>query len=226
MYDIKELSKMSQEDLLAIAQKLNISKAKNFSTEELIYEILDEQAKQGSLKNEPIKKPLVQRQKKQRINKPKEVQKVGVSSKVEASPGEVSKSEPHKNEDSQAAVPSDKTVPSSSLKMEISNAEAANRETSSSSKKRGRKPTVVKVPEQTKAKQETEQKNQVKTASETAISEKPQKETQPAPQPVQHHQQGQHVQQFQNKQQNQYPQQTGRVQHNQQQQQNGQQQQN
>ncbi|HBZ35360.1 MAG TPA: transcription termination factor Rho [Rikenellaceae bacterium] len=222
MYDIKELSKMSQEDLLAIAQKLNISNAKNFSTEELIYEILDEQAKQGSLTNQPIKKPLVQRQKKQRINKPKEVQKVVVSSKEEASPAEVPKLEPHKNEDSKAEVSSDKTVPSSSSKMEISNAVAANRETTSSSKKRGRKPTVVKVPEQTKAKQEAEQKNQVKPASEAAISEKSQKETQPAPQPVQHHQQGQNVQQYQNKQQNQHPPQNGQVQHNQQPQQNGQ----
>ena len=70
MYDIKELSKMSQDDLIAIAQKLNISKAKSFSTEELVYEILDEQAKQGSITNEPIKRPLVQRQKKLRIEKP------------------------------------------------------------------------------------------------------------------------------------------------------------
>ena len=64
MYDIKELSKMGQDDLIAIAQKLNISKAKNFSPEELVYEIFDEQARQGSLSNEPIKRPLVQRQKK------------------------------------------------------------------------------------------------------------------------------------------------------------------
>ena len=228
MYDIKELSKMSQEDLLAIAQKLNVSKAKSFSTEELIYEILDEQAKQGSLTNEPLKKPLVQRQKKQRINKPKEGQKVGVSSKVEESSAEASKLELHKNEDLRAAAPSDKTVPSSSSNTEISNTETANKETSSSSKKRGRKPTVVKVLEQPKAKQETEQKNQVKTESEIVISEKSQKETQSAPQPSQHppqaqgQAQAQHVQQYQNKQQNQYPQQTGRVQHNQQQQQNGQ----
>jgi len=68
MYDIKELSKMSQEDLIAIAQKLNINKAKNFSKEEIVYEILDEQAKQGSISNEPLqKRPLVQRQQKQRM---------------------------------------------------------------------------------------------------------------------------------------------------------------
>ncbi len=68
MYDIKELSKMSQDDLIAIAQKLNIGKAKNFSKEELVYEILDEQARQGSISNEPLqKRSLVQKRPKQRI---------------------------------------------------------------------------------------------------------------------------------------------------------------
>jgi transcription termination factor Rho len=56
MYDILELSKKSHEDLLAIAKELNISKAKNFSKEELVYEILDEQAKIGSKSSEPIRK--------------------------------------------------------------------------------------------------------------------------------------------------------------------------
>ena len=56
MYDILELSKKSHEDLLAIAKELNISKAKNFSKEELVYEILDEQAKIGSKSSEPIHK--------------------------------------------------------------------------------------------------------------------------------------------------------------------------
>ena len=47
MYDITELSKKSQEDLIAIAEQLNIAKTKNFSKEDLIYKILDEQAIQG-----------------------------------------------------------------------------------------------------------------------------------------------------------------------------------
>ncbi len=47
MYDITELSKKSQEDLIAIAEQLNISKPKNFTKEDLVYKILDEQAIQG-----------------------------------------------------------------------------------------------------------------------------------------------------------------------------------
>lgn len=47
MYDITELSKKSQEDLIAIAEQLNIAKSKNFSKEDLVYKILDEQAIQG-----------------------------------------------------------------------------------------------------------------------------------------------------------------------------------
>ena len=63
MYDILELSKKSHEDLLAIANDLKISKAKSFTKEELVYEILDEQAKIGSKSSEPIsKKPLVRRE--------------------------------------------------------------------------------------------------------------------------------------------------------------------
>lgn len=54
MYDILELSKKSQEDLFAIANELNISKFKNLSREDLIYEILDEQAKVGSLSGDPV----------------------------------------------------------------------------------------------------------------------------------------------------------------------------
>ena len=66
MYDILELSKKSHEDLIAIAKELNISKAKNFSKEELVYEILDEQAKIDSKSSEPIrKKTLVKRAPKQ-----------------------------------------------------------------------------------------------------------------------------------------------------------------
>ena len=59
MYDILELSKKSQEELIAIATNLKIAKAKNFSKEDLIYEILDEQAKIGNL---PIKRPVVKRE--------------------------------------------------------------------------------------------------------------------------------------------------------------------
>ena len=45
MYDILELSKKNQEELVAIANELKIAKVKSFSKEDLVYEILDEQAK-------------------------------------------------------------------------------------------------------------------------------------------------------------------------------------
>lgn len=73
MYDIHELSKKEQEELIAIADGLKISKAKNFSKEDLIYEILDEQAKIGSKSLEQPARPVVKREKKpQRVAKPKE----------------------------------------------------------------------------------------------------------------------------------------------------------
>ncbi len=66
MYDIQELKEKSQEELLSIAKELNISKAKNLSQEDLIYEILDEQATLGSKTSEPIKRPSVKRVTKKR----------------------------------------------------------------------------------------------------------------------------------------------------------------
>ncbi len=54
MYDIIELNNKSLEELIVIAEKLNISKIKNSSKEDLIYKILDEQAIQGV--NSPIQK--------------------------------------------------------------------------------------------------------------------------------------------------------------------------
>ena len=63
MYDIQELSKKNQEELVAIADNLKIAKAKGFSREDLIYEILDEQAKVGSLSSEPpIRRPVIKRE--------------------------------------------------------------------------------------------------------------------------------------------------------------------
>ena len=72
MYDILELSKKSHEDLIAIAKELNISKAKNFSKEELVYEILDEQAKIDSKSTEPIRKKSMIRKEVKRQSPPVE----------------------------------------------------------------------------------------------------------------------------------------------------------
>lgn len=63
MYDIQELSKKNQEELVAIADNLKIAKAKSFSREDLIYEILDEQAKVGSLSTDTsIRRPVIKRE--------------------------------------------------------------------------------------------------------------------------------------------------------------------
>ncbi|PKP05575.1 MAG: transcription termination factor Rho [Bacteroidetes bacterium HGW-Bacteroidetes-5] len=73
MHDILGLSSKSQEDLIAIANELKISKAKGMTREDLIYEILDEQAKVGSNSTDPLpKRPVVRREPKNRksvINK-------------------------------------------------------------------------------------------------------------------------------------------------------------
>ena len=59
MYDIKELSNKGLDDLFAIAEELKLSNFKKFSKEELVYEILDEQARVGSKSGTPliVKKP-------------------------------------------------------------------------------------------------------------------------------------------------------------------------
>ena len=69
MHDILGLSSKSQEELIAIANGLKISKAKGMTREDLIYEILDEQAKVGSNSTEPLpKRPIVRREPKNRKN--------------------------------------------------------------------------------------------------------------------------------------------------------------
>lgn len=68
MYDILELSKKNQEELIAIANELKIAKVKSFSKEDLVYEILDEQAKVGSKSiDRPVRRPVVKREPKVRM---------------------------------------------------------------------------------------------------------------------------------------------------------------
>ena len=55
MYDIIELKSKSFEELLAIAEKLDISKPKSYSQDDLVYKILDEQAIKAA--EQPIEKP-------------------------------------------------------------------------------------------------------------------------------------------------------------------------
>ncbi|MGE0091710.1 MAG: transcription termination factor Rho [Bacteroidales bacterium] len=85
MYDILELSKKSQEELVAIANDLNIAKAKSFSKEDLVYEILDEQAKVGSKSSEgPIRRPVVKRE--PRGRQPKKVEAKAKDNQKEKQP--------------------------------------------------------------------------------------------------------------------------------------------
>ncbi|MCI1733328.1 MAG: transcription termination factor Rho [Bacteroidales bacterium] len=69
MYDIIELKAKSLDELLAIADKLNVAKAKSLSQEDLIYKILDEQALQAA--DKPIERP--KRKPRERITKSKSV---------------------------------------------------------------------------------------------------------------------------------------------------------
>ena len=55
MYDIIELKSKSFEELLAIAEKLDISKPKSYSQDDLVYKILDEQAIKAA--GQPVEKP-------------------------------------------------------------------------------------------------------------------------------------------------------------------------
>lgn len=104
MYDILELSKKSHEDLIAIANELKISKAKNFSKDELVYEILDEQAKIGSKSSEPIgKKSVVRREPRARKGKDNKQQQ---SKQPDKQPDK----QPEKQPDKQAEKQPDKHI--------------------------------------------------------------------------------------------------------------------
>ncbi|MBQ1748097.1 MAG: Rho termination factor N-terminal domain-containing protein, partial [Bacteroidales bacterium] len=65
MYDIIELKSKSFDELLAIAEKLEISKPKSYSQDDLVYKILDEQAIKAS--EQPVEK--VKKRGRPRVNK-------------------------------------------------------------------------------------------------------------------------------------------------------------
>lgn len=134
MYDIIELSKKSQEDLVAIAVELNISKAKNFSKEELIYKILDEQAIQGVNSPRPMRKRIEVKKgvKHDRVVKdvPEKAQQPKVEAPVEK-PEELVKSE--------ESVKSDDLVKPEAVEAVAKSVEE-NRPADKVKKKRGPKP--------------------------------------------------------------------------------------
>ena len=59
MYDIIELKSKSFDELLEIAEKLDIAKPKSYSQDDLVYKILDEQAIKaaGQPEEKPKRKP-------------------------------------------------------------------------------------------------------------------------------------------------------------------------
>jgi transcription termination factor Rho len=114
MYDILGLSSKSQEDLIAIANELKISKAKGMTREDLIYEILDEQAKVGSNSTEPLpKRPVVRREPKNRKS---------ITNKDTQRGKELEQSKPaEKNVKVQALQPTQQAQPAQPVKREQTN---------------------------------------------------------------------------------------------------------
>lgn len=79
MYDIMQLSQMSQEELLDIAAQMQLTKVKSLSHQDLVYRILDEQAIRGA--SVPIRKEKPAREK--RDNRTRKVRNAVVENKAE-----------------------------------------------------------------------------------------------------------------------------------------------
>ena len=79
MYDIMQLSQMSQEELLDIAAQMQLTKVKSLSHQDLVYRILDEQAIRGA--SVPIRKERPAREK--RNNRSRKIGNAVVENKVE-----------------------------------------------------------------------------------------------------------------------------------------------
>ena len=79
MYDIMQLSQMSQEELLDIAAQMQLTKVKSLSHQDLVYRILDEQAIRGA--SVPVRKDKAAKEK--RDNRSRKVRNAVVENKVE-----------------------------------------------------------------------------------------------------------------------------------------------
>lgn len=144
MYDIIELSAKTQDELVAIAKKLNVKKPESIKKEDLIYVILDEQAIQS--KELPAKKPRKRIAKKSDNEAivPSEEKAVADDKPVKkATRGRKPKNEkPAETQVETAPAPVEESVP-------------ATAEQADGPKKRGRKKKVAPVAE-TDVKQETD----------------------------------------------------------------------
>ena len=98
MYDIMQLSQMSQEELLDIAAQMQLTKVKSLSHQDLVYRILDEQAIRGA--SVPIRKERPAKEK--RNNRSRKVRNALVENKVDNAEQPVPESKenvPGKSED-------------------------------------------------------------------------------------------------------------------------------
>ncbi len=88
MYDIMQLSQMSQEELLDIAAQMQLTKVKSLSHQDLVYRILDEQAIRGA--SVPTRKEKAAKEK--RDNRTRKVRNAVVENKAENTEQPVSES--------------------------------------------------------------------------------------------------------------------------------------
>lgn len=167
MYDIIELKAKTYEELLAIAEKLNIHKPKNIAQDELVYKILDEQAIQAA--STPVEKP--KRKPRERIKqKPViSVSQEGTVTRKEA----VAKTEEHMTRPVQAVQSSQSSQPAKPVQQEtlftprkiqaetenvaevtekVENRDIAETPTIPAPRRRGRKPKALLIAEAEAAK--------------------------------------------------------------------------
>lgn len=170
MIDIIELKSKSFEELLAIAEKLNISKAKNYSQEDLIYKILDEQAIQSV--DQPIQRP--KRPKRERIQVSKPV--------VEQSNPEAAEPKKRGRKRKEEAAPAAQNTQNAAQQAPVQQIEAApqpaNSEAAQPAKRRGR-------PKGTGKNQIAAQQAQSEQAQQQNVAQpQPQNVAQPQPRPA------------------------------------------
>ncbi|MBR4804968.1 MAG: transcription termination factor Rho [Bacteroidales bacterium] len=172
MIDIIELKSKSFDELLAIAEKLNISKAKNYSQEDLIYKILDEQAIQSV--DQPIQRPKRPKRERIQVSKPV-VEQRAENQNIEKSNPEVAEPKKRGRKRKEEAAPAAQNTQNAAQQPQAEQAQQqnvaqpqpANAEAAQPAKRRGR-------PKGTG-------KNQI--AAQQAQAEQAQQQSVPQPQP-------------------------------------------
>ncbi|MBO4691611.1 MAG: transcription termination factor Rho [Bacteroidales bacterium] len=170
MIDIIELKSKSFDELLAIAEKLNISKAKNYSQEDLIYKILDEQAIQSV--DQPIQRPKRAKRERIQVSKPV-VEQRAENQNVEKSNSNPEVAEPKKR----GRKRKEETAPAAQNTQNAAQPQPSNAEAAQPAKRRGR-------PKGTGKNQIAAQQAQAEEAQQQNVAQpQPQNVAQPQPQP-------------------------------------------